>query len=173
MRYGTFSRYTHVAYNDLEIPFTTEQKKNASLAILRPQGIISTIVLIFTRGSGPGFTSPTGSFRSSSRFFSFLGSTFSSRWERPPPTYDEAMKHVNPDIARDARSVHSTLRNTVCCMVLRRHWGILLCTGWVCRMSHRKWNYGPNGLHWPVMPKRPIIPFPVRHSESQCGTVLS
>ena len=57
-----------------------------------------------SRGSGPGFTSPTGSFRSSSRFFSFLGTTFSSRWERPPPTYDEAMKHVNPDTARDACS---------------------------------------------------------------------
>ena len=57
-----------------------------------------------SRGSGPGFTSPTGSFRSSSRFFSFLGTTFSSRWERPPPTYDEAMKHVNPDTARDASS---------------------------------------------------------------------
>ena len=40
--------------------------------------------------------------RSSSRFFSFLGSTFASRWERPPPTYDEAMKHVNPDLARPA-----------------------------------------------------------------------
>ena len=37
--------------------------------------------------------SPTGSFRSSSRFFSFLGTTFTTRWERPPPTYDEAMKH--------------------------------------------------------------------------------
>ena len=47
-----------------------------------------------------GIPSPTGSFRSSSRFFSFLGNTFTSRWERPPPTYDEAMKHVNPDIAR-------------------------------------------------------------------------
>ena len=44
--------------------------------------------------------SPTGSFRSSSRFFSFLGTTFSGRWERPPPTYDEAMKHVNPDLHR-------------------------------------------------------------------------
>lgn len=44
--------------------------------------------------------SPTGSFRSSSRFFSFLGTTFSGRWERPPPTYDEALKHVNPDLAR-------------------------------------------------------------------------
>ena len=39
------------------------------------------------------------SFRSSARFFSFLGTTFSGRWERPPPTYDEAMKHVNPDLA--------------------------------------------------------------------------
>lgn len=47
-----------------------------------------------------GIGSPTGSFRSSSRFFSFLGNTFTSRWERPPPTYDEAMKHVNPDLAR-------------------------------------------------------------------------
>ena len=37
--------------------------------------------------------SPTGSFRSSSRFFSFLGTTFNTRWERPPPSYDEAMKH--------------------------------------------------------------------------------
>ena len=44
--------------------------------------------------------SPTGSFRSSSRFFSFLGTTFSGRWERPPPTYDEALKHINPDLAR-------------------------------------------------------------------------
>ena len=70
-------------------------------------------VMLFFRGSGPGFSSPTGSFRSSSRFFSFLGTTFSSRWERPPPTYDEAMKHVNPDIAREApaKDVLSTLRN--------------------------------------------------------------
>ena len=44
--------------------------------------------------------SPTGSFRSSSRFFSFLGTTITGRWERPPPTYDEALKHVNPDLAR-------------------------------------------------------------------------
>ena len=44
--------------------------------------------------------SPTGSFRGSSRFFSFLGTTFSGRWERPPPTYDEALKHINPDLAR-------------------------------------------------------------------------
>ena len=47
-----------------------------------------------------GINSPTGSFRSSSRFFSFLGSSFASRWERPPPTYDEAMKHINPDLTR-------------------------------------------------------------------------
>ena len=46
------------------------------------------------------YTSPTGSFRSSSRFFSFLGTTITGRWERPPPTYDEALKHVNPDLAR-------------------------------------------------------------------------
>lgn len=44
--------------------------------------------------------SPTGSFRGSSRFFSFLGTTFTGRWERPPPTYDEALKHINPDLAR-------------------------------------------------------------------------
>merc|ERR1712088_778575 len=49
------------------------------------------------RGSA---NSPTGSFRSSSRFFSFLGTTITGRWERPPPTYDEALKHVNPDLAR-------------------------------------------------------------------------
>merc|ERR1719188_1180971 len=36
--------------------------------------------------------------RSSSRFFSLFGGSFSRRWERPPPTYDEAMKHVNPDL---------------------------------------------------------------------------
>ncbi|CAB4063458.1 unnamed protein product [Lepeophtheirus salmonis] len=49
-------------------------------------------------GSGGGGSSPGGgSFRSSSRFFSFLGTTFVNRWDRPPPTYDEAMKHVNPD----------------------------------------------------------------------------
>jgi hypothetical protein len=47
-----------------------------------------------------GANTPTGSFRSSSRFFSFLGTTITGRWERPPPTYDEAMKHVNPDLAR-------------------------------------------------------------------------
>jgi hypothetical protein len=35
--------------------------------------------------------------RSSSRFFSFFGGSFTRRWERPPPTYDEAMKHFNPD----------------------------------------------------------------------------
>ena len=45
-----------------------------------------------------GVTSPSGSFRSPSRFFSFLGTTLSTRWERPPPTYDEAMKHINPDL---------------------------------------------------------------------------
>lgn len=44
--------------------------------------------------------SPTGSLRGSSRFFSFLGTTFTGRWERPPPTYDEALKHINPDLAR-------------------------------------------------------------------------
>ncbi|QQP36482.1 Uncharacterized protein FKW44_021607, partial [Caligus rogercresseyi] len=50
------------------------------------------------RGGGSGGNSPGGgSFRSSSRFFSFLGTTFVNRWDRPPPTYDEAMKHVNPD----------------------------------------------------------------------------
>lgn len=46
--------------------------------------------------------SPTGSFRSSTRFFTFLGSTLTQRWERPPPSYDEALKHVNPDTVRPA-----------------------------------------------------------------------
>merc|ERR1719225_2590057 len=40
----------------------------------------------------------SNSLRSSSRFFSLFGGSFSRRWERPPPTYDEAMKHVNPDL---------------------------------------------------------------------------
>ena len=43
--------------------------------------------------------SPNGSFRSSYRFFSFLGTTFIRQWE-PPPTYDEELKHINPNLAR-------------------------------------------------------------------------
>ena len=80
---------------------------HASLSILITSIAVNPIHDL-SRGSGPGFTSPTGSFRSSSRFFSFLGTTFSSRWERPPPTYDEAMKHVNPDTAREASSRNPT-----------------------------------------------------------------
>jgi len=38
------------------------------------------------------------SIRSSSRFFSLFGGSFSRHWERPPPTYDESLKHVNPDL---------------------------------------------------------------------------
>ena len=30
-------------------------------------------------------------------------------------------------------------------------------------MSHWKWNYAPNGLHWQGRHVRPVIPFPVRH----------
>jgi len=37
------------------------------------------------------------SVRSSSRFFSLFGGSFSRHWERPPPTYDESLKHMNPD----------------------------------------------------------------------------
>ena len=37
------------------------------------------------------------SVRSSSRFFSLFGGSFSRHWERPPPTYDESLKHINPD----------------------------------------------------------------------------
>ena len=72
--------------------------------------MLDQMFILSLRGSGPGFTSPTGSFRSSSRFFSFLGTTFSSRWERPPPTYDEAMKHVNPDIAREEEEQEASPR---------------------------------------------------------------
>merc|ERR1719412_1030081 len=35
--------------------------------------------------------------RSSSRFFSLFGGSFSRHWDRPPPTYDESLKHINPD----------------------------------------------------------------------------
>ena len=38
-------------------------------------------------------------------------------------------------------------------------------TVWIRLMSHRKWNNRPNGLHWPVRPIQPIIPFPVRHPQ--------
>jgi len=38
------------------------------------------------------------SVRSSSRFFSLFGGSFSRHWERPPPTYDESLKHINPDL---------------------------------------------------------------------------
>jgi hypothetical protein len=68
--------------------------------VLIQWSVRSSLAELRGSGGGGGVASPTGSFRSSSRFFSFLGNTFSSRWERPPPTYDEAMKHVNPDIAR-------------------------------------------------------------------------
>merc|ERR1719219_3392388 len=37
------------------------------------------------------------SVRSSSRFFSLFGGSFSRHWERPPPSYDESLKHINPD----------------------------------------------------------------------------
>ena len=37
------------------------------------------------------------SVRSSSRFFSLFGGSFSRHWDRPPPTYDESLKHMNPD----------------------------------------------------------------------------
>ena len=37
------------------------------------------------------------SVRSSSRFFSLFGGSFSRHWDRPPPTYDESLKHINPD----------------------------------------------------------------------------
>lgn len=40
----------------------------------------------------------SSSIRSSSRFFSLFGGSFSRHWERPPPTYDESLKHVNPDL---------------------------------------------------------------------------
>ena len=46
-------------------------------------------------------------------------------------------------------------------------------TGWGCRMSHRKWNNGPNRLNWPLMPIQPVIPFCVRHSVSPSGNYLS
>ena len=32
------------------------------------------------------------------RFFSLFGGSFSRHWERPPPTYDESLKHINPDL---------------------------------------------------------------------------
>ena len=38
------------------------------------------------------------SVRSSSRFFSLFGGSFSRHWDRPPPTYDESLKHINPDL---------------------------------------------------------------------------
>lgn len=41
----------------------------------------------------------SSSVRSSSRFFSLFGGSFSRHWERPPPTYDESLKHINPDLA--------------------------------------------------------------------------
>ena len=37
-------------------------------------------------------------FLSSTRFFSLFGGSFSRQWDRPPPTYDESLKHVNPDL---------------------------------------------------------------------------
>lgn len=40
------------------------------------------------------------SMRSSSRFFSLFGGSFSRHWERPPPTYDESLKHINPDLTQ-------------------------------------------------------------------------
>ena len=33
-------------------------------------------------------------------------------------------------------------------------------TVWIRWMSHWRWNNGPNGLHWPVRPIRPIYSFP-------------
>ena len=38
------------------------------------------------------------SVRSSSRFFSLFGGSFSRHWDRPPPTYAESLKPINPDL---------------------------------------------------------------------------
>ena len=48
---------------------------------------------------------------------------------------------------------------------------LFLCnyTEWECRMSLRKWNNGPNRLHWPVWPIWPVILFPMWHSVSPPG----
>ena len=51
----------------------------------------------------------------------------------------------------------------------------MYCVGRGCRRTHRKWNNGPNRLHWPVWPIGPLIPFPVLHSTSPqpvCGYLI-
>ena len=65
------------------------------------------------------------SVRSSSRFFSLFGGSFSRHWDRPPPTYDESLKHINPDLQQGppdpppysesfrARSVSAILQQTI------------------------------------------------------------
>ena len=46
-----------------------------------------------------------------------------------------------------------------------------LCNGWGCRMLPRKLNNGKNGLHWPVRPIWPIIPYHAKHSAPAPGRV--
>ena len=47
------------------------------------------------------------------------------------------------------------------------------CTGLDCRMSHRIWNRGSNGLPKLVQPYAPSILFPVRHPAIGPGKVTS
>ncbi len=76
----------------------------SSLAELRGGGDLAAAAAVAAAVPGGGAISPEeGSFRSSSRFFHFLGNPFGSRWERPPPSYDEALKHVNPDTDSSGR----------------------------------------------------------------------
>ena len=91
--------------------------------------------------------------RSSSRFFSLFGGSFSRRWERPPPSYDEALKHVNPDLGYrppDPPPYSDTFRTRSARVVPNRFLisvsplgqGVLLERGWASLVRNERFRLG-------------------------------